>query len=254
MFKALENEKIKNQILVASEIQRLIVPEKLPRIPKLSLSGRYLPCQGIGGDFYSVKPLNKDETIVAIADVSGKSIPGALLVSTLHAMLNAYLDFTDDLSLIMRNLNQKIIELSTADRFITIFLAKINTHIGNIEYISAGHNPQFLHRRPFRINTLSSTGMPIGIINYNYQVQQCSFQAGDVLLLYTDGVIEARNRGQVEFGEDNLMALMHAPEAENVDALCDSVVQAVQSHCQPEAPHDDITLLAIRYKGENNRE
>ncbi|RMH60266.1 MAG: GAF domain-containing protein [Calditrichaeota bacterium] len=252
LYKALENEKIKSQIAVASEIQRLIVPEKLPYIPHLELAGRYIPCQGVGGDFYTVVPLNEHETVVAIADVSGKSVPGALLVSTLHAMLKAYLDFTADLALIMRKLNRKIIDLSTTDRFITIFLAKINTRIGQIEYISAGHNPQFLLRRPFKVSPLSSTGMAIGIIDYDYHSQRHSFQPGDVLLLYTDGVVEARNADGREYGEDNLIQLMHTPGMENVSALSERIVRAVHEHCHPQKPHDDVTLLALRYKETDN--
>ncbi len=247
LIKALENEKIKSQIAVAAEIQRLIVPEKLPERPCLKMHGRYIPCQGIGGDFYTVVPLSDDETIVAIADVSGKGVPGALLVSTLNATLKAYLEFTSDLGLVMKKLNRLIMELSTADRFITMFLAKINTRIGEIEYISAGHNPQFLLRRPFKVNELSSTGMAIGIIDYNYRSQRVSFQNGDVLLLYTDGVVEARNGRMKEFGEERLAAIMVEEKSRDVSWLCDSIITAVTEYSTPGLPQDDITLLAITF-------
>ncbi len=250
LIKALENEKIKSQIAVAAEIQRLIVPEKLPAIPRLKMHGRYIPCQGIGGDFYTVVPLNDDETIVAIADVSGKGVPGALLVSTLNATLKAYLEFTSDLGLVMKKLNRLIMELSTADRFITMFLAKINTRIGEIEYISAGHNPQFLLRRPFKVNELSSTGMAIGIIDYNYRSQRVSFQTGDILLLYTDGVVEARGGKMKEFGEERLAAIMVEEKSGDVSRLCENIITAVTEYSTPGLPQDDVTLLAITF-GEN---
>ena len=247
LIKALENEKIKSQIAVAAEIQRLIVPEILPRISRLKMYGRYIPCQGVGGDFYTVVPLSDDETIVAIADVSGKGVPGALLVSTLNATLKAYLEFTSDLSLVMKKLNRLIMELSTADRFITMFLAKINTRIGEVEYISAGHNPQFLLRRPFKITELSSTGMAIGIIDYSYRSQRVSFQNGDVLLLYTDGVVEARNGRMKEFGEERLAAIMVDEKSGDVSRLCQSIITAVTEYSAPGLPQDDITLLAITF-------
>ena len=252
LYRALENEKLKNQIAVASEIQRLIVPEKMPEIPGLQLSGTYIPSQGIGGDFYSIIPVNEKETFFCIADVSGKSVPGALLVSTLHATLRAYLEFSNDIDMVMDKLNRRIIELSTSDRFITLFLARYNHEKQQLCYISAGHNPQYLLRNPFEVIPLQSTGICVGIIPYAYKKSSIRVQNGDLIIFYTDGVVEACNPQREMFGEERLEKLLYEHRHKDITGVRDAIVKAVHDFCAPDKPQDDLTLLLARIDAKEN--
>ncbi len=249
LHKAIENEKFKSQIAIASEIQHLIVPEVLPNIPGLEMSGRYIPSQGIGGDFYSVVNVNENETIFCIADVSGKSVPGALLVSTLHATLKAYLEFTTDLLVIMKKLNELIINLSTSNRFITLFIAKYNSQNSKLEYISAGHNPQYLLRQPFKIEKLASTGVCVGIIPFDYKMKSVVLKIGDMIILYTDGIVEARNKKKKVFGEERLGKVL----VDNLQKPCEfiqkQIIRSVETFSPDAHQQDDLTLLVIRKTG-----
>jgi len=246
LHKAIENEKLKSQIAIASEIQHLIVPKVLPEIPGLEMSGCYIPSQGVGGDFYTVQNLNEHETVFCIADVSGKSVPGALLVSTLHATLKGYLEFTSDLKVIMKKLNELIIKLSTSNRFITLFISKYDAKNSKLDYISAGHNPQYLLRQPFKIKKMPSTGVCVGLIPFDYKVKSMKLQTGDMIILYTDGIVEARNKKNKTFGEERLNKVLFDNLQRPCEFIQKQIIRAVESFSPNAHEQDDLTLLVIR--------
>lgn len=247
LYKALEKEKLESQINVASEIQRLIVPEHLPDLNGMEMAGTYIPSQGIGGDFYTVLPVNDNETVFCIADVSGKSVPGALLVSTLHASLKAYLEFTSDLKKIIQKLNSLIIDLSTADRFITLFMAKYNSQKEKLYYISAGHNPQYIIRGQEAIK-LKSSGICIGIVEFNYKVSSIEFKKGDLLAMYTDGIVEARRVRKGTFGEERLETLLINSQENTLNKIQKLIIHTVKNFSPQASEQDDLTLLLVRRK------
>ena len=246
LHQVIESEKLKNQIAIAAEIQHLIVPSILPQIPGLEMSGRYIPSQGIGGDFYTVLAVNEHETIFCIADVSGKSVPGALLVSTLHATLRAYLEFTTDLTVIMDKLNELIIKLSTSNRFITLFISKYDSKKSQLEYISAGHNPQYLLREPFKITKLSSTGVCVGLIPFEYKTKSVALKKGDMIILYTDGIVEARDKKKKIFGEERLRKVLFDTLKQPCEFIQKQIIRSVESFSPDAHEQDDLTLLVIR--------
>ena len=245
LYKALEKEKLESQIAVASEIQRLIVPEELPKIKGLEMSGCYIPSQIVGGDFYTVLKINETESILCIADVSGKSIPGALLVSTLHASLKAYLEFTTDLKKIMLKLNELITNLSTADRFITLFLAKYNNEKEKLYYVSAGHNPQYIIRKS-EVIKLSSTGICVGIMEFDYKVSSIDLEDGDLLVFYTDGIVEARDKLREVYGEERLEKVLQENSHKTCSKIQEKILESVKKFSIKANEQDDITLLLVR--------
>lgn len=247
LYKAIEKEKLESQIAVASEIQRLIVPDELPKIKNLEMSGCYIPSQIVGGDFYTVLKINDTESIICIADVSGKSIPGALLVSTLHASLKAYLEFSTDLKEIVGKLNELITNLSTADRFITLFLAKYNNEKEKLYYISAGHNPQYIIRNS-EVIKLSSTGICIGIMKFEYKVSSIDLKEGDLLAFYTDGIVEARNKRKEVYGETRLEKVLIENQDQSCFQIQEKIMESVKKFSIKANEQDDITLLLVRKK------
>jgi sigma-B regulation protein RsbU (phosphoserine phosphatase) len=250
LFSVIEKEKLEKDIEIASEIQRLIIPEKLPDNLEIEMNAAYIPCKQVGGDFYAVFPVNENETIFCIADVAGKGVPGALLVSTLHATLKAYLDFSSDLILIIKKLNQLIIELSTADRFITLFLGCYDKRSSKLLYINAGHNPPILINKNYQIKKLESNGICIGIIPFEYKVVSIPFEKDSILVMFTDGVVEARNKEDQVFGEENLIKIINENKSKGCRFIKNEIVEKVIEHTGEQQLADDLTLLIIK---ENKR-
>ena len=246
LFSEIERKKLENDIEVASEIQRLIIPSDLPESTELDISGIYIPSLHIGGDFYAVFPINKNEVILCIADVSGKGVPGALLVSTLHATLKAYLEFSNDLLSVINKLNQLIIELSTSDRYITLFLACYNKKNAELTYINAGHNPPLLVRKTKEIERLKTTGIAIGIMSFDYTMNSIKFDDEDVLALYTDGVTEASNSKSEFFGEKNIQSIIEKNCSEKSVVIQNKIIEGINKHVEKNALKDDLTLLIIK--------
>lgn len=245
LHKEIQQEKLQSQIAVASEIQRLIVPEILPENKNFEMSASYIPSQGIGGDFYSVIPVNEDETVFCMADVSGKSVPGALLVSTLYASLRAYLEFTTDIKKVMQKLNELIINLSTSNKFITLFIAKYIAQKNKIYYISAGHNPQYVIRGDELIK-MESCGVCIGIIPFEYKIQSVELKKDDLLVLYTDGIIEARNKANKVFGEERLQQVINANKTKSCRDILQEILVSIEQFAVNPSAQDDLTLLVMR--------
>jgi sigma-B regulation protein RsbU (phosphoserine phosphatase) len=242
----IEREKQEKDLVVANEIQRLIIPNHLPKIKTLELSGIYIPSRGIGGDFYSVFPVNDDETVFCIADVTGKGVTGALLVSTLHATIKAYLDFTTDLIMILNKMNHLIEELSTSDRYITLFIAHYDQRTSELTYVNAGHSPPLVFSKKNKIRHLSEGGVCVGVVPYEYNFYKIKLEKDDLLLMYTDGVIEAANEDEELFGEANLVQTVYDKQLQSCEVIQDEITLRVLDHCGDKPLADDFTLFIVR--------
>lgn len=231
---------------IASEIQRLIIPDILPQNYGLELCGVHIPSQQIGGDFYSAFTINNDEIILCIADVSGKGVSGALLVSTLHASLKAYSKYCGDLKEITINLNKLIMDISTSDKFITAFIAKYNKMNSVLEYINAGHNPPFLVKSDKTVERLKSTGISIGVIDFDYKVQSKTLEYGDLLVLFTDGVTETVNKHNTNFGDDRLLNLVKEFHSEPCSSLEYRIIKTLNTFRGAKNARDDLSLLLAK--------
>jgi sigma-B regulation protein RsbU (phosphoserine phosphatase) len=244
----IQKEKLEKDLVVASEVQRLIIPNHLPKISSLEMSGIYIPSKGIGGDFYSVFPLNENQSVFCITDVAAKGVNSALLISTLHATLKAYLDFTSDLVLIMQKLNHLIEEMTTADHNITLFLALYDKTYSELTYVNAGHYPPFLFSKKSDPKKLKSNGKGIGTGPFEYQAEKIQIEKGEVLLMYTDGVIEAVNENGEIFGEKRLLQTVMDKLSQNCESIQDEITLRILDHCNDRPLNDDFTLFIVKRK------
>lgn len=248
LYGEIEKKKIEKDLAVATEIQRLIIPHHLPKISNLEMSGIYIPSKGIGGDFYSVFPVNDNESVFCIADAAGKGVPGALLVSTLHATIKAYLDFTTDLVLILNKLNHLIEELSSSDHYITLFIGNYDKKTSELTYINAGHHPPMLLSKKNKMKKLTEGGVCVGVVPFEYEISKVPLEKGDILLMYTDGVIEAKNEADELFGEKKLLETVTNKKSESCEAIQDEITLRVLDHCGDRSLSDDFTLFILRRK------
>ena len=209
--KAIEGAHMAEQLRLGGIIQRRMIPEYPPCVPGLDIGAIYRPCHQIGGDLYDFICVNDHSVIVAIADVIGKGVPAAMMMSMFRGTLRAYADggYTrHGLDDIIKKLNGVACRECRNGEFITLFLASIDVQEKTINYCNCGHEPALLIRDG-QVNELNEGGMVLGIMKENdYRVDTVSLKEKDTLLMYTDGLIDAVNfQGQM-WGRENLLKVL----------------------------------------------
>ncbi|NOX89802.1 MAG: SpoIIE family protein phosphatase [Calditrichaeota bacterium] len=243
---AIEQERLKADLKVAAEIQKLLIPQELPQIENLEISATYIPCKEMSGDFYDVIPLTDGKWAFVMADVSGKSIPGAMLMSNLQASIRTYFQFSSELVWIIENLNKLIIKQTTSDRFITFFCTLFDPETQSLLSVNAGHNPPLLLNIDGTFTLLNQGGIFLGILPWKYDQQNCSFKKDQLLVMYTDGLVEAMNEKEEEFGLDRLRGLVLKYREEPLKDLEARIIKAVRDHTGEKSLEDDFTLMMVR--------
>jgi phosphoserine phosphatase RsbU/P len=244
---ALEKERIERELELAAAIQRQILPRELPRIPGLELAGATLPTRQVGGDYFDLFPLSRGRLGFVVADVSGKGIPAALLVSTVHAAIHLQIDVSDTIVELVSRIDRHLQRFSATHKFLTLFFGVVEPDASLLRYVSAGHNPALLARRSGRIERLGATGVPVGIVaNGSWHEETARFEAGDLLCVYTDGFTEATNADDEEFGLDRLESGLASRRTVAARDLSESLFADVARFAQGVPQYDDQTLLIVR--------
>jgi phosphoserine phosphatase RsbU/P len=244
---AVEKEKMEREMELAASIQKTILPEALPDSPGLLLAGRNRPTKQVGGDYFDVYPLPGGLTALCVADVSGKGVPAALLVSTVHACLHLLVPtLSADLPALVARVNKHLVGFSSTRKFATLFVAVFDPSTGRLRYVNAGHNPGlWLGKRGAVL--LPSGGVPVGMLpGAVHREDAVDLEPGDTLLLYSDGITEALNRADEEFGMDRLTDLALRGRDEPPAELSRRIFGAVSDFTAGVAQYDDQTVLIAR--------
>jgi sigma-B regulation protein RsbU (phosphoserine phosphatase) len=245
---AIEKQKLEDELLIAKQIQRGLLPASLPVIPRCSIAALNLSSKQVGGDYYDVIALADDRFVIAIGDVSGKGAPASLLMANLQAAIRALVPLGLPLSDLTRLVNDLLCDNTGGERFITFFWGILDVPAGTFRYVSAGHNPPMLFRPDGSRELLDKGGLILGIMKTMtpYEEGITTFAPGDLLVLYTDGVSEAMSSTGEEWGEDRLEALVRAHQHDTPEDLIDGVVAAVKVHARDTIQSDDITMVVVR--------
>jgi serine phosphatase RsbU (regulator of sigma subunit) len=245
---SLEKQRIDQDIAVAASIQQRILPASLPSIEGYEIAGVNIPSITVGGDYYDCIHLPDGRYLLIVADVAGKGVPAALLVSTLHAYLTAYLETTFSLLHLAHRLNRVISSASTDEKFITAYLALLTPETGEVESLNAGHNPAYYLRNDGTVHELGEGGVAFAMLDmdYPYAVEHVTIQQGERLLLYTDGVTEARNTEEELYDnksplKDFLTGHREATACQFIDAL----IKDIKKFTGAAPQSDDITALYV---------
>jgi len=244
---SVEKERMEREIELAASIQKTILPASLPDVPGLRLAGGNRPTRQVGGDYFDVFPLPDGQTAFCVADVSGKGVPAALLVSTVHACLRILLDTgIADLPGFVGRIHRHLLGFSSTRKFVTLFLAVYDPASRRLRFLNAGHNPGLLLTRDGP-TLLASGGPPIGILPQAvYREAAVVLAPGDTLVLYTDGITEAVNAADEEFGMQRLIALALEGLGESPSVLSSRIFGAVSEFTRGVAQYDDQTVLIAR--------
>jgi sigma-B regulation protein RsbU (phosphoserine phosphatase) len=244
---------MKRDLEIAREIQRWLVPEKPPQVDGADIAFTTRPANTVAGDYYDAflrRAPDKDSQnlLVTVADVAGKSVPAALLMATLQASLQALAATADSLHELVTGLNRYACEHSLGGmRFTTGFFAELNSAQRTLTYINAGHNAPLLLRADGRVERLELGGLPLGIqSDAGYQMGQIGLHPGDVLFIFTDGLVEALNEQGEEFGEERLLQALAESPARSASEMLAFVLERVEHFEGAKRQHDDITCLVLK--------
>jgi sigma-B regulation protein RsbU (phosphoserine phosphatase) len=243
---AIEKERIERELELAAAIQREILPRFLPEVPGVELAAANLPTRQVGGDYYDLFVLPQGRLAFLVADVSGKGIPAALLVSTVHAAVHLQIDEAKTIVELVERLDRHLRRYAATRKFLTMFFGLLEPDSGLLRYVSAGHNPALLRRASGGIERLESTGVPVGMLpNATWREETRVLKPGDLLAVYTDGLTEAVDEGDEEFGLARLTASVEKGRDLTARVLCDTILSQVAAFAQGMPQYDDQTLLLV---------
>ncbi|MEO8505230.1 MAG: SpoIIE family protein phosphatase [Acidobacteriota bacterium] len=246
-IEALAKERLEREMQLAGEIQSRILPKGVPATPGFDLMGWNRPAQQVGGDYYDFLPMENGNLGVTVGDVSGKGIPAALLVSTLHSAVRLMLDRVEVGPILLQRLNQHIHASSAPNKFITLLLAQLDLETGDLRYVNAGHNPGLLIRADGSSTTLEPGGLPLGLLAGGaYRCESLHMGPGDLLCLYSDGITEAASPSEEEFGLDRLCALLTQYRGAHLQELVQLIDVEVREFSAGQPQGDDQTLVLLR--------
>jgi phosphoserine phosphatase RsbU/P len=244
---------MKRDLEIAKDIQAWLLPGAPLQIPGYQIAYATRPANTVAGDYYDVilrpgRTLSEDRILFVVADVAGKSIPAAMLMATFQASLRTLSPSGIALADLVAGVNRYTCSNSMGGvRFTTAFLAELDAVTGDMAYINAGHNVPILRRTSGAVQRLEAGGIPIGIFAETpYQVGTTLLERGDWLVIFTDGVVEAVNQEDEEYGEPALLRLVDRESASSPAELLRSLMADLDRHVGNTPQHDDITCLLLK--------
>jgi sigma-B regulation protein RsbU (phosphoserine phosphatase) len=241
----LHQQEQEREISEAKAIQEKLLPREIPQMPGYEISSAWQSARLVGGDYFDILPLDGETLGICIGDVAGKGMPAALLMSNLQAAVRGLSSATLAPDLLCGRLNSLICRNTASDRFITFFYAQLEGPTRRLAYVNAGHNAPFVVHADGTHERLREGGAVLGVFeSQTYELGSAQLSAGDRVVLFTDGVTEACNAADEEFGEARLLQLLNEHRASTADALQMKILEIVGQfsghHWQ-----DDATLLVL---------
>ncbi len=246
-----EQRRLEQELAIAREIQQGLVPQGLREFPYLEIKGVHLPCHGVGGDYYDVFPLNDESTAFLVADVTGKGLGAALLTTMLQGALSGMRLGVAPVQ-VFNHVNRFLCEHASVGRCATMFFGRIDAE-GMLEYLYGGH-PSPLIIRKGEVNDLYTEGtLPVGLAEEaNYEATRVQLEPDDVLVLFSDGIVEATNTQNELFGFERLSQVTSDCAQASIETVMKTILDAVAEFSQGAGQADDLTLLIVRYRRVGN--
>jgi serine phosphatase RsbU (regulator of sigma subunit) len=240
---------MENEMRLAAEIQQALLPPRDYAVGPFELAAMTEPCRKIGGDFFEYTELKAGALGFALGDVSGKGPPAALLAAVIQGILNSHAEEEKGPAETLARLNHTLVKRSIQSRFATVAFVIADAG-GRLQVSNAGHNPTYVLRKDGRLETLDKGGLMVGIFpEATYEEETIQLDAGDLVILYSDGVTEALNAHGEQFEEERLKACLSGAEDRPASEVLDRLVDAVHGFAGTHPQADDITALVFRYRG-----
>ena len=241
-------ERINKELEVASEMQKLLFPDNLPSDKRLDLAANYTARHEVGGDYYDFIPINENEFIICIADVSGKGIGAAMLMANFQATIRTLLGFKKfNLEYLVRELNKKVMQTAKGEKFITFFIGHYNMTTRRLKYINAGHNHPILTNGK-KAEFLDKGSIGLGMLEEIPFIEpdEITISPNSTLVLYTDGVVELQNKAGEYFQTDRLIKLIHSFYPLKMEDLNNLIFSKLDEFRETEELVDDTAIFSCR--------
>jgi len=249
--KELEKQALERDIQIAQNVQRFLFPKELPKTDQIEIEAFYQPCNTVGGDYYDyIKLEEENQFVVCIADVSGKGVPAAILMSNFQAVLRTISRKAEDPIEVVHELNYQLCRNANRENFITFFLAFYDYDKRNLRYINAGHNPPLFMNGSSEIMRLTKGTTVLGVFDPLPFIKMGEVENVDEfsLFLYTDGVTETFDKNENEFGEERLEAFLVDHYGKPLDETHQNLLNRLDTFRKGESFSDDLTFLSCRVK------
>jgi sigma-B regulation protein RsbU (phosphoserine phosphatase) len=243
-----QRDELLQDVELAAQVQRLFLPVGKPAIAGLEIAGMMQPARGVSGDYYDYIPIDAHSIQLVIADVSGKGVPAALLMSATAAALQLEANHYGNMLDAVGRLNTGICSVSDGARYVTLLLAEIDAHKRTVNYVNCGHNPALLFRaKTGTLTHMDSSCPPIGLFPQEIcELASADLIAGDVLVFYTDGVTEAQNQLGEQFGTERLSAVVRRGSSLSAEGLMTDIFSSAADFCSGVGFNDDVTILVVK--------
>lgn len=244
---ALENERLERELQLAHQVQATLIPREIPQMAGWDIAAWWQPAREMAGDFYDFIPMQGALGVV-IADVTDKGMPAAMYMADTRSVVRASTTAVESPSMALTHANRWLSADSTDSMFVTLFYARLDLASGGVTYVNGGHNPPMLfvgdEAKP---RELTRTGIMLGFDeSWQYDERQLHLEHGDLVVLYTDGVTEAKNASNEEFGEARLEEIARTHRAEFADAILRAIQQSLREFVGERALYDDVTLVIVK--------
>src|SRR6266852_2795629 len=243
-----QRDDLLKDVELAAQVQRLFLPSGKPAIAGLEIAGMMQPARGVSGDYYDYISIDEHTIQIIIADVSGKGVPAALLMSATAAAMRLEANHDRNMLEQVERLNAGILSVSDEERYVTLLLAEIDARKRTLRYVNCGHNPALRYRaKTDTLTRMNSTCLPIGISPEEIcELTSADLIAGDVLVFYTDGVTEAENPLGEEFGTERLSAVVRRCSSLSAEELVIDIFSSAADFCSEVGFNDDVTILVVK--------
>lgn len=241
-----ERRRLQEELRLARQIQKGLLPRQLPELKGYDVLARNIPWDDVSGDYYGVYE-REGEFVFMLADVSGKGISAAMLAASLEALAAGPIEVGRSPEEICTRCSRRLYERTPAAKYATSFIVVLDPETGHCRYTNAGHNAAIVARAAGGTETLESSGFPIGLVpGATYEAQELTLEPGDVLVLYTDGLTEAANADEEEYGIERLAAVCDEYSSEGLEALLKAMASSLDEFVDGHPYSDDRTVLMVR--------
>ncbi len=244
----IEKERLEEEMRLARDIQERLLPRETPEVSGLQMASLALPSRHVGGDYFDLVAQQNGSILIAIADVTGKGVPAALLMANLQACLHTMVPMDLTMEEFIGHMNRVICQNTSFDKFITAFTGLYHPETRRFEYVNAGHNPPMLLRKDGALELLEEGGLLLGVMkDMPYKRGSVDLLPGDILVSFTDGVTEAMSPEEEEFHEDRLEAILREHQDESAQHILDAIRTAIVDFTGSETQlSDDLTMIVMK--------
>lgn len=242
-----QRDELAREIQLAAEVQQSILPRSIPTVPGFKVAARMYPAKIVAGDYYGFIELPEGEIALVIADVSGKGVAAGLLMPSIEVALRMDAPRFTGTSHLLQSFNKVVCQITGGNRFISLFYGKLCPQSRSLEYTNAGHNPPLLIRADLDRIPLDKGGPVLGMLaSSEYESDKIDLRSGDVLVLYTDGAVEAENSAGEQYSAQRLATVVSSHLQQSPGDLIETIYASVIRFRESPALADDLTLLVLK--------